>query len=492
MRDSRHEKRGKTAGIRAPPCGRVKNRGKLCIFAGREAGSAHFKNEERRKMKKTKHALCSGRAFLCAAALLFTTVFSAALSGCGSDEGFSLNDLGVFKMGMILPTEKYELGKNTRPGVRLAVSEMENAGLRINLVERESAACNLETARRSFDQLAAEGANGIVGAGCSSVSIGLLQKAAGQKIVLVSPSSSSADLTPGFNPSRDSSDGGFFFRTQASDAFRASVAAQEIERDGGAERLVIIYADDVFGNALKDSLVEAVTEDGSSVAAQIAYERTDDETYELSYFANAAMETASANPDAVVIIPVDGPERQAIVGALIDIDQNVGPGDVRIYFAGVAPGTLNATTAGLLGEPADEVLVEGIKAVRAGYSREDRYEGFSRRAAEFVPPAEAGCRGCIRRSYDAAVVMVLAAVAARSVDPAVYSAEVTGVTRGGEKCFEISQCLDMLVQGRDIDYDGPSGPLEFDENGEPSQGVYDIMEYDSQGVPMRLRSILFP
>ena len=437
-------------------------------------------------MRTTKHVFGSG-----AAALLFATVFSVALSGCSSDEDYSLNDLGVFKMGMILPTEKYELGKNTRPGVRLAVSEMENAGLRINLVERESAACSLETARRSFDQLVAEGANGIVGAGCSSVSIGLLQKASQQKIVLVSPSSSSADLTPGFDPSIDSSDGGFFFRTQASDAFRASVAAREIERDGGAERLVIIHADDVFGNALKNSLVEAVTEDGSSVAAQISYPVEERTSYGLSDFDAVAQQTAEADPDAVVIIPVVGPERQAIVGALRS--KNVVPSDdVRMYFAGVAPGTLNADTAALLGEPSGRILVEGIKAVRAGYSREDRYEEFSQRAAEFVPPAEAGCRGCIRRSYDAAVVMVLAAVAARSVDPAVYSTEVTGVTRGGEKCFEISQCLDMLLAGKDIDYDGPSGPLEFDENGEPSQGVYDIMEYDSQGVPMRLRSILFP
>lgn len=436
---------------------------------------------------RMKHAFHSGRA----AALLLAMVFAVAFSGCSSDEDFSLNDLGVFKMGMILPTEKYELGKNTRPGVRLAVSEMENAGLRINLVERESAACNLDTARRSFDQLVAEGANGIVGAGCSSVSIGLLQKAAQSEIVLVSPSSSSADLTPGFDPSIDSSDGGFFFRTQASDAFRASIAAEEIERDGGAERLAIIYADDVFGRALKDSLVKAVTEDGSSVAKQIAYDvKENEDNYGLSDFMTAAREIASANPDVVVIIPVVGPERQAIVGALIN--ENVEPDEVRMYFAGVAPGTLNADTAALLGSPSDKVLVEGIKAVRAGYSREGRYMEFLDRAAEFVPPAEAGCRGCIRRSYDAAVVMVLAAVAARSVDPSVYSAEVNDVTRGGEKCFDISQCLNMLLAGKDIDYDGPSGPLEFDENGEPSQGVYDILEYDSGGVPTRTRSILFP
>ena len=434
---------------------------------------------------RMKHVFHSGRA----AALLLAMVFAVAFSGCSSDEDFSLNDLGVFKMGMILPTEKYELGKNTRPGVRLAVSEMENAGLRINLVERESAACNLDTARRSFDQLVAEGANGIVGAGCSSVSIGLLQKAAQSEIVLVSPSSSSADLTPGFDPSIDSSDGGFFFRTQASDAFRASVAAEEIERDGGAERLAIIYADDVFGRALKDSLVKAVTEDGSAVAEEIAYPIKT--SYGLSDFEVAAREIGSANPDVVVIIPVVGPERQAIVGALIN-DENIELDEVRTYFAGVAPGTLNADTAALLGRPTDKVLVEGIKAVRAGYSREGRYAEFSRRAAEFVPPAEAGCRGCIRRSYDAAVVMVLAAVAAQSVDPSVYSAEVNDVTRGGEKCFDISQCLNMLLAGKDIDYDGPSGPLEFDENGEPSQGVYDILEYDSGGVPTRTRSILFP
>jgi branched-chain amino acid transport system substrate-binding protein len=39
-------------------------------------------------------------------------------------------------------------------------------------------------------------------------------------------------------------------------------------------------------------------------------------------------------------------------------------------------------------------------------------------------------------------------------------------------------CKELLEAGEDIDYDGASGPIEFDENGDPTAAFIGIYEYD--------------
>ena len=56
------------------------------------------------------------------------------------------------------------------------------------------------------------------------------------------------------------------------------------------------------------------------------------------------------------------------------------------------------------------------------------------------------------------------------------------MTKDGEKCSLIADCLDMVWAGTDIDYDGASGPLDFTENGEPGVGTYDIFTFNAEGV----------
>ena len=51
------------------------------------------------------------------------------------------------------------------------------------------------------------------------------------------------------------------------------------------------------------------------------------------------------------------------------------------------------------------------------------------------------------------------------------------VTSGGEKCTEFKACADLLADGSDIDYDGVSGPIEFNSTGSPSSATIGIFEY---------------
>jgi branched-chain amino acid transport system substrate-binding protein len=86
--------------------------------------------------------------------------------------------------------------------------------------------------------------------------------------------------------------------------------------------------------------------------------------------------------------------------------------------------------------------------------------------------------------YDCLVTLLLAAQVAQSSDPTVYVDEIIGVTRDGEVCSLVADCLEMVWAGADIDYDGASGVLDFSPNGEPGIGIYNVFTFDAAGAPV--------
>lgn len=84
-------------------------------------------------------------------------------------------------------------------------------------------------------------------------------------------------------------------------------------------------------------------------------------------------------------------------------------------------------------------------------------------------------------SYDAAAVLALAAAVAGTDDSRAIADEIAGVTREGEPCETVAACLELVAAGEDIDYGGVSGPLTFDDRGQPTTGSYGIVEFDARG-----------
>ena len=78
-------------------------------------------------------------------------------------------------------------------------------------------------------------------------------------------------------------------------------------------------------------------------------------------------------------------------------------------------------------------------------------------------------------SYDAVMIIALATEIAQD-DGIAHASEINGVTRGGTKCTTFVECRDLVAAGEDIDYDGASGPLEFDGNGEPTIASYGLLK----------------
>ncbi len=78
-------------------------------------------------------------------------------------------------------------------------------------------------------------------------------------------------------------------------------------------------------------------------------------------------------------------------------------------------------------------------------------------------------------SYDATILAALGAAKAKSDAGVDVAKELVGITNGTEVCNDYAGCIELLNQGKDIDYNGRSGAVNFWEAGDPTSasiGVY--------------------
>ena len=48
-------------------------------------------------------------------------------------------------------------------------------------------------------------------------------------------------------------------------------------------------------------------------------------------------------------------------------------------------------------------------------------------------------------------------------------------------CITFVQCSDLLKQGRNVDYEGPTGMLVLGKSGDPSAGEFEEFSFDDAG-----------
>jgi branched-chain amino acid transport system substrate-binding protein len=88
-------------------------------------------------------------------------------------------------------------------------------------------------------------------------------------------------------------------------------------------------------------------------------------------------------------------------------------------------------------------------------------------------------------NFDAVVLCYLAAVAAGSTEGPDMAKELVDLSApGGDKYTweQLPDAITALEDGKDIDYEGASGPIDLNENGDPTAGVYDVYRYRDGNV----------
>jgi branched-chain amino acid transport system substrate-binding protein len=367
---------------------------------------------------------------------------------------------GTLTLGTLLPEtgSLAFLGPPEFAGVDLAVQDINEAGgvlgEDVEVIDGDSGDTTTDIANQTVDRLLAQDADAIIGAASSGVSLTVIDKITGAGVVQFSPANTAPDFT-------DYDDNGLYFRTAPSDVLQGQVLAQVIA-DEGIGTIGILALQDPYGEGLANFITESFEASGGQVAETIIYDPAA-QNYDAE-----VQQMAATDPEAVVVIGFD--ESARIITSMIEA--GIGPGDIPVF--GTDGNMGNALGEQFEGEPG------ALEGMRGTTPLTDLSKDFRDRLLEIDPDlSDFNYAG---ESYDAAVVIALAAIAAESDAGEALGEEIAGVTLEGTKCTDFEECSGLLEDGEDIDYDGITGPIDLDDAGDPTSASFAVLEFDGQNM----------
>ena len=131
---------------------------------------------------------------------------------------------------------------------------------------------------------------------------------------------------------------------------------------------------------------------------------------------------------------------------------------------------VDGNTGNALGEKLPAGTLNGVKGTIPGA---ENTEDFKAALLEVDP--ELIDFAYAPESYDAVVLAALAAAAAKSDAGVDMAKQMVPITNGTEICNDYAGCLALLEEGKEIDYNGRSGAVNFWDAGDPTSasiGVY--------------------
>ena len=389
----------------------------------------------------------------------------ALAAACGDDDdddddgGDDGGDGAALKIGALLSFTGplSDFGEPIFNGMDLAADEINAAGgvngQPIELV-RGDTATNPDTGVTAARELVdVQGVQAIVGALSSGVSLAVAEAVTGPEgIVQISPASTSPALT-------DANDNDFLFRTTISDAAQGLVLARLAE-DQGSPDICTMYVNNAYGEGLSNAFT---SEYGGTVTTEVPHEE-EQPSYasELGQCEGAGTLAALSYPETAGIYL-----REAVEGTMFENYVFVDGTKSDAMFAEIGWDVFD----GAVGTAPSALPTE------ANETFADRYEA----AYDELPP-----RPFIKEAYDAVYLIALAAQAAGSNDSEairdslrdVANAEGTEVLPGTEG-FEAA--VAELDAGNDINYEGVTGPIEWDDAGDPAVGAIEWWHVDAAG-----------
>ena len=395
-------------------------------------------------------------------------VAGLVLTACGGDDGDDTtaepkNDNsssaapaakgdGTLVIGTLLPQtgSLAFLGPPEFAGVDLALQDINDAGgvngKQVEKVDSDSGDTSTDTASQSVDRLLSNNVDAIVGAASSSVSLSVIDKITGAGVLEISPANTSDELTT-------YDDKGLYFRTAPPDVLQGRVLGDLILSDGNST-VGILALQDSYGTGLAESTTKSITDGGGEVVETVVYDP------KAASFSSEVGKIKAADPEAIAVIAFD--ETKKIIPEMVK--QGIGPDTKKIYFV----------DGNLAGYEKDfpKGTLDGVKGTLPGVAASDE---FKTRLTDLKPDLTEFAYS--PESYDATILVALAATAAGDDSGEAISSQMQAVSEGGTKCTSYKECLDLLKNDEDIDYDGVSGPVEFNDAGDPSEATIGIYQY---------------
>jgi ABC-type branched-subunit amino acid transport system substrate-binding protein len=387
----------------------------------------------------------------------------------------------TLRIGDVLPFtgDLAAYGKNLDQAVRIAVA-LQNETLQrlklapaisVRLVASEdgqtSASASVEAATKLVK---VNKVNLLIGEMASSATIPVAQSVAiPNRVVQITPTSTAPQIS-------DIPDRGYLWRILSSDTLQGRVLAQAAGTAFGRGAKVAVGArNDAFGIALKNLFIEQFKSGGGQILNEVTWNPAQ------PTFDTEAARLVDGSPDGFVII--DFPETfEKVAPALVRT------GKWRPNRTLMTEAMRNAEVLTKLGQQAVEGLRGTAPTSEGAPARKTFDQVFTRRARGANP-----ITGFEGSSFDAAMLAFLAAVKAKSSNPQLFKQQLRAVSGPPGKKYTYAQlgaAIRALMSGKDIDYEGAWGPIDFDGKGDPGSAVYEIWRYSGGNITTQ-RTITF-
>ena len=363
---------------------------------------------------------------------------------------------GILRIGTLFPTTGAAsyIGAAQVAGVEVAIKEINLAGgvlgKPVEVLHRDSGDASTTTAESSFADLIAKKTDVIVGPSSSVLALRLVPKIVEAKVVMISP----AATAPAVSSAQDS---GYLFRTIPSDALEGTALAQLLGKTKGV-KAAVVYFDDDQGNAIHSTFSASLAKAGGKLVLSQRFDAS-------SAVATLLAAVTKAKPDVVVM-----------ASPFTAMEQN------KALLTGLAAASLGGAKTWLTsGDMADYSqalpagMLTGVNGILEGANPSDAFKARVKAADPAV-----GDYRYAAEAYDATILAALAATSAKDDSGEAVTRTLRSVSAKGIKCLSYGECLDVLKTRTDIDYDGVSGLISFDANGDLQSAHYGIYKYTAE------------
>lgn len=394
-------------------------------------------------MAKSKASQMMIRAGL-AAALACAALL--ALAGCRSDDG-SLSGEPV-KIGALMDFtgDLAEYGPPMDDAIKLAAKHVNDAGGVLNgrpieIVSEDGGTNDVISVDAARKLVTVDGVSALIGALGSGFTLAVANAVTVPNQTLqISPSASAPSITL-------VDDNDFLFRTNVSDSFQGVILA-DLANALGYDSVGVMHINNAYGQGLADQFAESFEALGGT-ATVVSHEDG-----QPSYASELARATAN-DPDALVAVsyPVNGAlyVREAIDG---------GDADTFLF--------VDATKSADLISAVGADALEGTYGTAPGALETSASAQF---AGDYEAEYERSPGPFTAQSYDAMALVALAVEVAGSDNSAAIRDALRQVSGPpgveiGPGQAELARALQLIRDGQDVNYQGASGPVDLDANGD--------------------------
>jgi branched-chain amino acid transport system substrate-binding protein len=395
----------------------------------------------------------------------------AASTGCSDDNGSSGG--ATIKIGVLAPVTGTlsSDGEQQKRAALLAVEEFNAAGGVLGKqlqLEYADTATDPAMASKAAQELIDKGVVAIIGAVASSVTIKASEATIKAKIPLISPASTSPEITK-------LKDDSFVWRTLLSDEHQGSVAARyAYDSMGlpGKPTAGVIYIKNAYGESLAGIFKQEFEKLGGTILNFVEYPEMTDVEVQKYTFEKETADLFTGNPDLIYLITYQE-------GAKITAQAK------KYLSATYTPrffGCDGNYSADFINS-ADPFVVDGMLGTAIGRSINDgRYNDF---AAAYekrfgVKPIQTSAE-----TYDAMYLVSLAITKAKAGTGAALNAKLKEVSGPPGKAFgpgEFAAGVAEIEGGGEVNFEGASGKIDWDDKGDVTSGTYAIWEVKKVGA----------